>query len=192
MTRLRLPAALRLACAAVLLAVCTADGRGAGGRVGVRASSDRAERARSRASSRAAPAARGAGQQTCAPAAGGGSRAERRERGLRTAWYLGRVSIAGAISCSATHSLVVPLDVIKTRMQTSADLTTARDAVRAILASGPGSGPLRASAFFTGLGATAAGYWLQGAAKFGARALRPPRALLRCAGAGMPRIGAAA
>lgn len=89
---------------------------------------------------------------------------------MQTARYLGRISVAGAISCSATHSLVVPLDVIKTRMQTNSDLTSVREAVRAILASGPGKGPLRAIAFFKGFGATAAGYWLQGAAKFGARA----------------------
>lgn len=87
--------------------------------------------------------------------------------------FFARVSLAGAISCSATHSLVVPLDVMKTRMQTDANVKGLSEAAGAVLASAKGRGPIRLLAFFNGLSATATGYFLQGAAKFGARAAAP-------------------
>ena len=76
--------------------------------------------------------------------------------------YFCLTALSGAISCSVTHSAVVPLDVIKTALQTDASLAGPRAAVATLLHSGKGIGP-----FFTGLGPTAVGYWLQGAAKFG-------------------------
>ena len=82
--------------------------------------------------------------------------------------YFGAVALAGAISCSLTHSAVVPLDVIKTRLQTDASLSGPRDAVASLLASARGSGPAaHMRPFISGLGATAVGYMVQGAAKFG-------------------------
>jgi solute carrier family 25 phosphate transporter 3 len=86
--------------------------------------------------------------------------------------HLGRISLAGAISCSLTHCLVVPLDVIKTRMQTDASASGMRQAAAAIFSAAPGKGPMRGLAFFNGVGATATGYWMQGAAKFGASPAR--------------------
>lgn len=73
--------------------------------------------------------------------------------------YVARVGLAGAISCSVTHSLVVPLDNIKTCVQTGAE-SAAGAAVRIVREDG-------AIALLKGLRPTAVGYWLQGAAKFG-------------------------
>lgn len=81
---------------------------------------------------------------------------------------LARISLAGAVSCSITHALVVPLDVCKMSMQLRDDLPTLRAAAGAVWGQAAGRGPARCLAFFNGIGATAAGYWLQGAAKFGA------------------------
>lgn len=85
-----------------------------------------------------------------------------------SAGYYGSVALAGALSCSVTHSLVVPIDVVKIRMQTDASLAGPRAAVAAVMAGAPcqclGS---RIRPFFNGVGATSAGYLLQGAAKFG-------------------------
>ena len=80
--------------------------------------------------------------------------------------YFGMTALSGAISTSITHSLVVPLDVIKTALQTDATLHGPRDAVRSLLHQGKGS-MLGLSPFFTGARPTAVGYWLQGTFKFG-------------------------
>lgn len=97
------------------------------------------------------------------------ARDERRKRTLASLSYFGGVALSGATACSATHSLVLPLDVIKTRMQT--DATAAAGgffaASRALLSNAPGSGVFRLAAFFNGLPPTALGYFLQGATKFG-------------------------
>jgi hypothetical protein len=158
--------------AAWLLAVCVlSDGSGAAGRVG----GERTSRGRSREvarSLRRLPAASSADARTDGSTAAptGLMRPLLDEQKAR---YFGRISIAGAISCSVTHSLVVPLDVIKTRMQTDADISSMRAAAVAIFRQGSGSGLLKGRAFFNGLGATATGYWLQGAAKFGAQPMSP-------------------
>lgn len=72
-------------------------------------------------------------------------------------------AIAGAISCSSTHSLMVPLDVAKTKIQNSEEyqkLTTVQ-ALRSIVRN-HGSKSL-----FDGFTATASAYFLQGVFKFG-------------------------
>jgi len=79
--------------------------------------------------------------------------------------YFSMVALCGAISCSVTHSLVLPLDVIKTAMQMDPSLRGPRQAAAAVL--GDCRGPLCIGAFFNGLGATAIGYVLQGTFKFG-------------------------
>ena len=83
--------------------------------------------------------------------------------------YFGGVSLAGATACSLTHSIVIPLDVIKTRMQTDAHAAAGGSlaAAGAVLRDAPGRGLLRFAAFFNGLPPTALGYFLQGATKFG-------------------------
>jgi len=96
-----------------------------------------------------------------ASAASADAAVQRRSRGRD----LAKVSLAGAASCSLTHTMVVPLDVIKTRLQTQPELAGPRAACRAILAGA--ERPLRVRAFLHGSRATAAGYWLQGAFKFG-------------------------
>lgn len=82
-----------------------------------------------------------------------------------TGEYFGKVAVAGAVSCSVTHSVVVPLDVIKTAMQTDASLSSPLAAIKK-LASGC-KGTQCVSPFLNGLGATSIGYFLQGATKFG-------------------------
>ena len=83
--------------------------------------------------------------------------------------HLGGVGLAGGVACSVTHSLVLPLDVIKTRVQTDTALATAGvgAAAAAVLRDAPGRGVLRLAAFFNGLPPTALGYLMQGCAKFG-------------------------
>lgn len=79
------------------------------------------------------------------------------------------VSLAGAVACSITHCMVVPLDVIKTRMQMDLALAGSGTlaAAKAVLRDAPGQGVLRFAAFANGLPPTGLGYFLQGATKFG-------------------------
>lgn len=89
-----------------------------------------------------------------------------------SAAYYTSVAVAGAVSCSVTHAAVVPIDVIKTRMQTDSSLCGPRDAIRSIVSCGCNhdrcSFIQRAKPFLNGVGATAVGYFAQGAFKFGA------------------------
>eukprot|EP01041_Mallomonas_annulata_P003059 gene3059-5993_t len=77
--------------------------------------------------------------------------------------YFIRCGLAGAISCSFSHSLLVPVDVVKTRMQTDVKLRSlnAFEACKRIVTEG---GP---QMLIQGLGATYSGYLMQGACKFG-------------------------
>ena len=79
--------------------------------------------------------------------------------------YFARIGLSGALACSITHSMVVPLDVIKTRMQTDETARGFRHAAKTILREQ--KGPFRARVFLNGASATALGYYLQGGAKFG-------------------------
>ncbi|GAP91554.1 putative phosphate transport protein MIR1 [Rosellinia necatrix] len=74
-----------------------------------------------------------------------------------------RYALAGAVCCSFTHAILTPIDIVKTRIQV--DPVAYNHGV---------SGGLRqvvaregAGALTTGLGPTVAGYFLQGAFKFG-------------------------
>jgi solute carrier family 25 phosphate transporter 3 len=77
--------------------------------------------------------------------------------------YFIKAAAAGGICCSVTHGAVTPLDVVKTRIQldpikyNSGFIGTFRQVIAA-----EGAGAL-----LTGLGATAAGYFVQGWFKFG-------------------------
>ncbi|KAG0648988.1 Phosphate transport [Hyphodiscus hymeniophilus] len=74
-----------------------------------------------------------------------------------------RFALAGAICCSVTHGALTPVDVVKTRIQLD-PLTYNKGLVggfRQVIAK-EGAGAL-----LTGFGPTAAGYFLQGAFKFG-------------------------
>jgi len=86
--------------------------------------------------------------------------ASRTEGAMTAGQYVRGVCFAGAISCSVTHSLVVPLDVIKTCMQTIPGLGPAAAAAHIMREKG-------SRALLHGLGPTAIGYCLQGGAKFG-------------------------
>ena len=99
---------------------------------------------------------------------------------------LGSISLAGAVACSVTHSLVGPLDVVKTRMQTDTALAAAGvgAAAAAVLRDAPGRGVLRLAAFFNGLPPTAIGYLMQGGAKFGGYELLKQQAYGRMRAAG--------
>ncbi|KAL4212187.1 mitochondrial carrier [Rhizopus microsporus] len=74
-----------------------------------------------------------------------------------------RFAIAGALCCGITHGAMTPVDVVKTRIQLSPEVYNKgmiagfRQVVQA-----EGAGAL-----LTGFGPTAAGYFLQGAFKFG-------------------------
>ncbi|MCJ1352108.1 MAG: mitochondrial phosphate carrier protein [Icmadophila ericetorum] len=74
-----------------------------------------------------------------------------------------RFALAGAICCSVTHGGLTPVDVVKTRIQLEPQ-TYNRGLIggfrQIVAAEGVG-------ALFTGFGPTAAGYFLQGAFKFG-------------------------
>jgi len=74
-----------------------------------------------------------------------------------------RFAFAGAVCCSITHGALTPVDVIKTRIQL--DPVTYNNGLiggfRKVIAN-EGAG-----AVWTGFGPTAAGYFLQGAFKFG-------------------------
>jgi len=83
----------------------------------------------------------------------------KKEYGLDT--YL-RFGFAGALCCSITHTAVVPMDVVKTRMQTEAGRYKSMvHGFRTIVAE-EGAGML-----MKGAGPTFVGYFLQGAMKFG-------------------------
>lgn len=79
------------------------------------------------------------------------------------AMYYVKAAAAGGICCSVTHAAVCPVDVVKTRIQLDpikynrGMLATFRQVV----------GSEGAMALTTGLGATAAGYFVQGWFKFG-------------------------
>ena len=72
-------------------------------------------------------------------------------------------AVSGAISCSATHSMVCPLDVVKTKMQTDPALAgmSTGAAFQAII------GKSGLGVLLQGLGATSSGYFMQGFCKFG-------------------------
>ena len=72
-------------------------------------------------------------------------------------------ALAGALSCSTSHSLMVPLDVVKTRIQTDLAMghMTLPAAFQSIVAKGG------VQALLQGLTAVYSGYFVQGAAKFG-------------------------
>ncbi|KAJ9638355.1 mitochondrial phosphate carrier protein [Coniosporium apollinis] len=74
-----------------------------------------------------------------------------------------RFAFAGAVCCSVTHGALTPVDVVKTRIQLD-PVTYNRGLIggfRQVIAK-EGAG-----AIWTGFGPTAAGYFLQGAFKFG-------------------------
>lgn len=75
----------------------------------------------------------------------------------------GRFGLAGAIACMVTHASVVPVDVVKTRIQLEPTVYNKGmiGGFRQVIAN-EGAGAL-----LTGFGPTAAGYFLQGAFKFG-------------------------
>jgi len=74
-----------------------------------------------------------------------------------------RFALAGALGCSITHGALTPVDVVKTRIQLEPTVYNKGmiDAFRKVIAN-EGAGAL-----LTGFGPTAAGYFLQGAFKFG-------------------------
>jgi len=76
-------------------------------------------------------------------------------------YYL-KSALAGGLCCSVTHSAVCPIDVVKTRMQLDPGrYKSLLGGIRQVAAT-EGVGALA-----TGLGATAAGYFVQGWFKFG-------------------------
>jgi len=73
-----------------------------------------------------------------------------------------RFAFAGALCCSVTHTAVVPIDVVKTRLQTNPGKYKGMfDAFKRIPAEEG------ATMLLQGVGATAVGYFVQGAFKFG-------------------------
>jgi len=74
-----------------------------------------------------------------------------------------RFAIAGALCCSITHGALTPVDVVKTRIQLSPEIYNKGmiDGFRQVIRNEG------APALLTGFGPTAAGYFLQGAFKFG-------------------------
>ncbi|KAI0436264.1 mitochondrial phosphate carrier protein [Xylaria telfairii] len=74
-----------------------------------------------------------------------------------------RYALAGAVCCSFTHAILTPIDIVKTRIQVDplAYNNGISGGLRQVVA-GEGAGALA-----TGLGPTVAGYFLQGALKFG-------------------------
>lgn len=85
---------------------------------------------------------------------------------LQQMHYFASIGLSGAISCCITHSSVLPLEVIKTKMQTAGPLSPGA-AFGAVLRDAQGKGFMRISAFFNGLPPTAVGYFMQGGVKFG-------------------------
>ncbi|KAL1521466.1 hypothetical protein AB1Y20_021128 [Prymnesium parvum] len=94
------------------------------------------------------------------------------------------ISVAGATACSITHSLVVPLDVIKTRMQMDSSIRGPLAAAAAVFKASHKRGLLRCCAFFNGIVPTAMGYCLQGATKFGGYELMKHGAFTRLRASG--------
>lgn len=80
-----------------------------------------------------------------------------------TTMYYVKAAAAGGLCCSVTHGAVCPIDVVKTRIQLDPIKYNSGmiSAFRSVVAS-EGAGALA-----TGLGATAAGYFVQGWFKFG-------------------------
>lgn len=78
-------------------------------------------------------------------------------------WHYFQCALAGAISCSTTHGLMVPLDVIKTGLQTESSMLGMNiyEACDSIFKRGG------VKAFFSGFSAIYAGYFMQGLCKFG-------------------------
>jgi solute carrier family 25 phosphate transporter 3 len=74
-----------------------------------------------------------------------------------------RFAFAGAVCCSVTHGALTPVDVVKTRIQLD-PVTYNRGLIGGIRQVIANEG---AGALLTGFGPTAAGYFLQGAFKFG-------------------------
>ncbi|KAJ5333006.1 hypothetical protein MYU51_005287 [Penicillium brevicompactum] len=74
-----------------------------------------------------------------------------------------RFAFAGAVCCAVTHGAATPLDVVKTRIQLD-PVTYNRGMLGGFRQVIQNEG---ASALLTGFGPTAAGYFLQGAFKFG-------------------------
>lgn len=74
-----------------------------------------------------------------------------------------RFAFAGAVCCSVTHGALTPVDVVKTRIQLD-PVTYNRGLFGGIRQVVQNEG---AGALLTGFGPTAAGYFLQGAFKFG-------------------------
>ncbi|ORY79458.1 mitochondrial phosphate carrier protein [Protomyces lactucae-debilis] len=74
-----------------------------------------------------------------------------------------RFALAGALCCSITHGALTPVDVVKTRIQLEPEIYNKGmvSGFRTVIAK-EGAGAL-----LTGFGPTAAGYFLQGAFKFG-------------------------
>ena len=72
-------------------------------------------------------------------------------------------ALAGALACSLTHTMVVPLDLIKTRIQTDENLK--RLSTRQVFKYIRSTEGLKG--LFQGSSAVMIGYFLQGAAKFG-------------------------
>ena len=75
----------------------------------------------------------------------------------------GRFAFAGAVCCSVTHGAFTPVDVVKTRIQLDPK-TYNRGLIGGFKQVIANEG---AGAIWTGFGPTAAGYFLQGAFKFG-------------------------
>lgn len=74
-----------------------------------------------------------------------------------------RFALAGAVCCGVTHGAMTPVDVVKTRIQLSPEIYNKGMIAgfrQVVAAEGAG-------ALLTGFGPTAAGYFLQGAFKFG-------------------------
>ncbi|KAI0490466.1 mitochondrial phosphate carrier protein [Xylaria cf. heliscus] len=84
-----------------------------------------------------------------------------------------RYALAGAVCCSFTHALLTPIDIVKTRIQVDPLVYNhgISGGLRQVVA-GEGAGALA-----TGLGPTVAGYFLQGAFKFGGYELLKTRAI---------------
>lgn len=77
--------------------------------------------------------------------------------------YYVKAAAAGGLCCSVTHGAVCPIDVVKTRMQLDpAKYNQGMISAFRQVVSAEGAGVLA-----TGLGATAAGYFVQGWFKFG-------------------------